>query len=72
MHCVRVPLIGTIVADFWACGSLVGIGSCAFSYFVYNIVGIGALLLLLCNGPTSWQCSQGYLFDLVVAHVIFL
>ena len=27
-HCVWVPLIGTTMAEFWACGSLVGIGLC--------------------------------------------
>ena len=32
---------------------------------------LGTPLLLLCNGPMSWQCSQEYLFDLVVDHVIF-
>ena len=41
MHCVQVPLIGTTVAEFWACGSLIGIGLCTFSSFVYNIVDIG-------------------------------
>ena len=41
MRCVRVPLTGTIVAEFWACGSLVGIGLCMFIYSVYNIVDIG-------------------------------
>ena len=25
VHCVRVPLTGTTMAKFWACGSLVGI-----------------------------------------------
>ena len=32
---------------------------------------LGPPLLLLCNGPTSWQCSQGYLFDPMVDHVMF-
>ena len=41
VHCVWVPLTGTTVAEFWECGSLVGIGFCTFSYFVYNIVDIG-------------------------------
>ena len=41
VHCVRVPLTGTTVAEFWAFGSLVGIGFCTFTYFVYNIVDIG-------------------------------
>ena len=41
VHCVRVPLTGTTLAEFWAFGSLVGIGFCTFSYCVYNIVDIG-------------------------------
>ena len=40
VHCVRVPLTGTTVAEFWACGSLVGVGLCTFSHSVYNIVDI--------------------------------
>ena len=44
VHCVRVPLIGTTMAEFWACGSLVGIRLCTFSYSVYDIVDyLGAL-----------------------------
>ena len=30
VHCVWVPLIGTTVAEFWACGSLVGSGYAHF------------------------------------------
>ena len=41
VHCVRVPLTGTTVAEFWACGSLVGIGSHTITYYVYNIMDIG-------------------------------
>ena len=41
VHCVRVPLTGAIVAEFWACGSLAGIGFCTFFYSMYNIVDIG-------------------------------
>ena len=52
VHCVRVPSIGTTVAEFWACGSLVGIGLCTITYYVYYIVDIGAPSLLLCDGPT--------------------
>ena len=40
VHCVRVPLTCTTVAEFWVCGSLVGIGLCIFTYFVYNFVDI--------------------------------
>ena len=32
---------------------------------------IGAPLCLLFNGPTSWQCSQAYMFDSVSVLVIF-
>ena len=71
VHCVRVALTGTIVAEFWACGSLVGIGLSIFSYSVFNVWTLGAPLLLLCNGATFWQCNQGYLFDPVADHVIF-
>ena len=42
VHCVWVPLIGATMAEFWACGSLVGIGLCTITYFVYNIVDIGS------------------------------
>ena len=31
---------------------------------------IGGPLSLHCNGPTSWQCSQAYMFDSVHVHVI--
>ena len=41
MHCAWVLSIGTIVAEFWTCGSLVEIGLCIVTYFVYNIVDIG-------------------------------
>ena len=41
VHCVRVPLTGTTVAESWACGNLVGIGFYTFPYSVYNIVDIG-------------------------------
>ena len=59
-----MPLTSTTVTELWACGSLVGIGLCTFTYSMYNIVdNMGAPLLLLCNGPTPWQCSQGYLVD---------
>ena len=34
VHCVWVSLIGKIVAEFWVCGSLVGIGSCTFSHSI--------------------------------------
>ena len=41
VHCVWVPLTVTTMAELCACGSLVGIGFCTFSYSVYNIVDIG-------------------------------
>ena len=41
VHCVRVPLTGTTVAEFWACGSSVGISLCIVTYSVYNIMDIG-------------------------------
>ena len=41
VHCVGMPLTGTTIAEFRACGSLVGIGFCTFAYSVYNIVDIG-------------------------------
>ena len=47
VHCVRVPLTSTIVAEFWACGGLIGIGLCTFSYYVYNIVDIGGASIIV-------------------------
>ena len=41
VHCVRVSLTGTTVAEFWARGGLVRICLCTFTYSVYNIVDIG-------------------------------
>ena len=58
VHCVQVPLSGTTVAKFWACGSLIGIRLCAFFLLCVQYCGLlGAPLSLLYNGPTSWQCS---------------
>ena len=51
MHCVREPLIGTTMAEFLACGSLVG------DWFMYNY--------LLCVqyrghwGPLYYCCVMG-------------
>ena len=71
VHCVRVPLTGTTVAEFWACGSLVGIGLCTVTYSrVQYCRLLRAPLTLYCNGPTSWQWSQAYMFDPVSVHVI--
>ena len=71
VHCVRVPLTGTTVAEFWACGSLVGIGLCTVADSCVQYCGLlGAPLSFYCNGPTSWQCSQAYMFDPVCVHVI--
>ena len=70
VHFVRLLLTGTIVAEFWACGSLVGIGLCTITYYCVQYCGLlGAPLSLYCNGPTYWQCSQAYMFDLVCVHV---
>ena len=41
VHCGREPLTGKTVAEFWACGSLVGIGLCTITYSVYIIMDIG-------------------------------
>ena len=71
VHCVRVPLTSTTVAEFWACGSLVGIGLCTVTYLCVQYCGLlGAPLSLFSNGPTSWQCNQAYMCDLVRVHVI--
>ena len=61
VDCVWVSWIGTTVPPFWAYWSVVG------DYFVYLnslctlLVGMGAPLMLFCNGDKPWQCSQGYL-----------
>ena len=47
VHCVRVLLTSTTVAKFWAFGSLVRIGFCTFSYFVYNIVDMGGPYIIV-------------------------
>ena len=47
VHCVRVSLTSITVAEFWACGSLVGIGLCIVTYSVYNIVDIGGLSIIV-------------------------
>ena len=71
VHCARVPLIGTTVAKFWARGSLVGIVFCILYLLCVQYCGLlGAPRSLHCNGPTSWQCSQDYMFDPVSVHVI--
>ena len=52
VHCVRVPLNGTTVAEFWACGSLVGIGLCTLTYSCVQYCGLlGAPLSLFIMGP---------------------
>ena len=45
-----MPLIGTTVAEFWACQSLVGIGLCTVTYSMYNIVDIGG-----CSALGAWE-----------------
>ena len=47
VHCVWVPLTGTIVAAFWAHGSLVGIGFYIFEPTLYNSVDIGGPSMLV-------------------------
>ena len=71
VHCVRVPLTGTTMAVFVAYGSVVGIVFCILYLLCVQYCGLlGAALSLFCNGPTSWQCSQAYMWDLVRVHVI--
>ena len=71
MHCVRVPLTGTTVAVFAAYESVVGIVFLTLYLLCVQYCGLlGAPLPLYCNGPTSWQCRQAYMFDPVGVHVI--
>ena len=51
VHCVRVPLTGTTVAEFWAYGTLVWVGFCTFTYSVDNIVDI--------EWPLYYCCAMG-------------
>ena len=66
VHCVRVLLTGTIVAPFWAHLSVVWDWCGHYTLTLCIIRGNGAPPLLLCNGPMSWQCSQGYLVRTIV------
>ena len=61
VYCIWVSLTGTTVAPFWAHLSAVWdwFGHCTLT--LYIIRANGAPLMLLCNGATPWQCSQGYL-----------
>ena len=72
VHCVQVPLTGTTVAEFW------GVWEFGWDWFMYSYLllctilwTIGGPSIIVCNGPTSWQCSQAYMFDPVSVHVIF-
>ena len=60
VHCVWVPLTSTIVAEFWAWGVCLGLVSVHFPSLCTISWTLGAPLLLLCNGPMSQQCSQGF------------
>ena len=40
VHCVRMPLTGATVAEFWVRGSLVGIGFYIFEPTLYNNVAL--------------------------------
>ena len=57
--------------DFGRVGVWLGLVSVRFPTPCTISWKLGAPLLLLCDGPTPWQSSQGYLFDSVVDHVIF-
>ena len=71
VHCIWVPLIGTTMAVFATCRSVVGIVFCILYLLCVQYCGLlGAPLSLYCNGPTSWQCSQAYMFDPMSVHVI--
>ena len=71
VHCVRVPLTSTTMAVFAAYGSVVGIVLSILYLLCVQYCGLlGAPLSLFFNGPTSWQCSQVYMSDLVSVHVI--
>ena len=73
VHCVRVPLTGTTMAVFAAYGSVVGtVLSTLYLLCVQYCRLFGGPLLLFFNGPTSWQCSHAYMFDLLRVHVIIL
>ena len=64
--------------DWHNCGRVLDVWEFGWDWFMYSYLLYvqycghwGPLYYSFCNGPTSWQCSQGYLFDFVVDHVIF-
>ena len=71
VHCVRVSLIGTPMVVFAAYGSVVGIVLLILYLLCVQYCGLlRGPLSFFYNGPTSWQCSQAYMCDLVGVHVI--
>ena len=60
VRCVQVSLTGTTVAPFWANWSVVWDWFVQLNSFCTLLTRMGAPLMLFCNGPTLWQCSQGY------------
>ena len=60
------------VVDCHNCGIVLGaldrgLGLVVQSYSLYDInCGKGGPSNIGCNGPTPWQCTQGYSFGLVV------
>ena len=48
-----------------------GIGLYMFTLLCDIIRGNGAPLIVVCNGPTPWQCSQGHLVCSACDYVIF-
>ena len=57
---------------FGRIGGWFGIGLDIGTSLCTLFVAMGAPLKLLCNGPTPWQCSQGYLVDSAVIMKSFL
>ena len=58
-------------------GSVLGVWEFGWDWFMYSYLllytilwTIGGPSIVVCNGPTSWQCSQAYMFDPVRVHVV--
>ena len=71
VHCVR----GTV--DWHNNGSVRSVWECGWDCFVNILLTLCTILwtiggpsVVVCNGPTSWQCSQAYMFDPVRVYVI--
>ena len=70
LHCVQVPLTSTTMARFSVYKG--GRYWFVFKLTLYIIVVRGApLYYCTCNGPTPWQCSEGYLVHRAYDYVIF-